>query len=242
MRQLLVALTTVLTLLFTALPGAEDSQTTGRAVEVIGDLAGATRIAILVPGADTTLETFHARGDKPYSTPGGGARALRAEALDLDPRADLAAIAWLDYDTPRTLSLEVLSDRRAIEGAKELRRLVTTLHGTNGAGISLLCHSYGSRVCAEAAQGLPVTDLVVYGSLGMGVSTVAELQTGARVWAGLGAGDWVRYLPGAQPVSPRFGARVFAAGDGGHSDYLAPGSLSLRNLALIALGRSDDVR
>jgi hypothetical protein len=37
-------------------------------------------------------------------------------------------------------------------------------------------------------------------------------------------------------VSPDFGARVFDAGSGGHSDYLAPGSTSLRNLTDIALG------
>jgi hypothetical protein len=46
----------------------------------------------------------------------------------------------------------------------------------------------------------------------------------------------------ADPVSRSFGARSFEAGDGGHSDYLRPGTKSLRNLALIALGRSDDVR
>ena len=46
---------------------------------------------------------------------------------------------------------------------------------------------------------------------------------------------------GTDPVSPGFGAHVFAAGAAGHSDYLRPGSLSLRNLALIALGRGIQV-
>jgi hypothetical protein len=46
---------------------------------------------------------------------------------------------------------------------------------------------------------------------------------------------------GTDPVSPAFGARVFAAGPAGHSDYLRPGSLSLRNLALITLGRGPQV-
>src|SRR5256885_10169154 len=34
----------------------------GRAVEVVGDLSRARRVAILVPGADTTLATFDSRG------------------------------------------------------------------------------------------------------------------------------------------------------------------------------------
>jgi hypothetical protein len=41
---------------------------------------------------------------------------------------------------------------------------------------------------------------------------------------------------GADPMSPGFGARVFATGSGGHSQYLNPGSVSLRNLTYIALG------
>ena len=46
---------------------------------------------------------------------------------------------------------------------------------------------------------------------------------------------------GADPTAPGFGARRFAAGGGNHSDYLAPGGVSLRNLALIALGRTGEV-
>ncbi len=46
---------------------------------------------------------------------------------------------------------------------------------------------------------------------------------------------------GPDPVSREFGARVFDAGSGGHSDYLAPGSTSLRNLTGIALGRPSEV-
>ena len=41
---------------------------------------------------------------------------------------------------------------------------------------------------------------------------------------------------GADPMSPGFGARIFAADTGGHSGYLDPGSVALRNLAYIALG------
>jgi hypothetical protein len=74
---------------------------------------------------------------------------------------------------------------------------------------------------------------------------VASLDTTARVWAGRESGDSIRFVPhiqllglgfGADPMSPGFGARIFGTGGGGHSGYLDPGSVSLRNLTHIALG------
>jgi Alpha/beta hydrolase len=85
----------------------------------------------------------------------------------------------------------------------------------------------------------------VFGSPGMDASSVASLHTSARVWAGRESGDSIRFVPnirlfglgfGADPMSNGFGARVFATGDSGHSGYLDPGSVSLRNLTSIALG------
>ena len=213
----------------------------GVAAMVIGNLATATRVAILVPGSDTTLATFFSRGS---SSPGGGAEALATEAHRLDPGERLAIIAWLGYPAPAMLSPGVLTSGDASQGAQALRPLVTALAG-RGDQVALLCHSYGSVVCGLAAPHLPVTDIAVFGSPGMDASSVASLHTGARVWAGREADDDVKYVPhiqllglgfGADPMSPGFGARIFATGDGGHSGYLDPGSVSLRNLTYIALG------
>ena len=213
----------------------------GVAAMVIGNLATATRVAILVPGSDTTLATFFSRGS---SSPGGGAEALAAQAHRLDPGERLAIIAWLGYPAPAMLSPGVMTSGDASQGAQALRPLVTALAG-HGDQVALLCHSYGSVVCGLAAPHLPVTDIAVFGSPGMDASSVASLHTGARVWAGREADDDVKYVPhiqllglgfGADPTSPGFGARIFATGDGGHSGYLDPGSVSLRNLTYIALG------
>ena len=101
-------------------------------------------------------------------------------------------------------------------------------------------------VCGLAAPHLPVTDIAVYGSPGMDAASVRALHTTARVWAGREAGDWIRDVPhvrilglgfGTDPVSPAFGARRFGCGDSGHSGYLSPGGVALRNLAWIALGQ-----
>lgn len=227
---------------------AFDPRGDGMAVEVIGDLATARRIAVLVPGSDTDLETFDAHGDAPWAAPGGGARALAAATRSLDPGARIAVVAWLGYDTPRIRSAEVLTDRSAVEGARRLRVAVTELRRIAGAQVSLLCHSYGAVVCSEAGTA-DVTDVALYGSPGLGAATAgAAFGHETRVWAGRGSGDWTRWIPhvrvealgsavgfGPDPLSA-VGTRVFDAGDGGHSAYLAPGTVALRNLASIALG------
>src|SRR5580704_7801464 len=213
----------------------------GLAVEVIGDLARSRRVAVLVPGSDTSLATFDSRGT---ASPQGGALALAAEARRLDPGARLAVIAWLGYATPGTISPAVLTSGDAGQGASALRPLVADL-ARHGHQVALLCHSYGSVVCGLAAPHLPVTDIAVVGSPGMDASSAGALQTTARVWAGRAGGDWIGYVPhvhllglgfGQDPVAPGFGARIFACGRGGHSSYFQPGGTSLRNLAEIALG------
>ncbi|TDD20532.1 alpha/beta hydrolase [Nonomuraea diastatica] len=233
----------------------------GRLVKIYGDLKTADRVAVIVPGADTTVKTF----DDGPERPGGAARALLAEAARLAPHERLAVVAWLGYDAPPTLSLGAIAYGAAGEGAGELRRTVAKLRGRTDAPVTLLCHSYGSAVCAKTVPGLPISDLAVFGSPGVDAPSAAALtappRTGSvlashgvparpRVWAGLGANDWIRFVPkaklgplgfGTDPMSTAFGARVFEAGSGGHSDYFAPGTASLRNLTLIALGRSEQV-
>jgi hypothetical protein len=213
----------------------------GLAVEVVGNLATAKRVAILVPGSDTSLTTFDSRGT---ASPQGGALALAAEAHRLDPGNHLAVIAWLGYTTPSTLSPAVMTSGDAGQGASALRPLVDDLV-KHGHQVALICHSYGSVVCGLAAPHLLVTDIAVVGSPGMDASSVRALETTARVWAGRGASDWIKYVPhvhffglgfSQDPMDPAFGARIFAAGSGGHSSYFKPSGISLRNLAYIALG------
>lgn len=154
------------------------------------------------------------------------------------------------------MSTTVLTTDRAKEAAPLLRAFLHRLRGVVGgsARVSLLCHSYGTVVCGSAAPGLDVSDIVLVGSPGTGASDAAALRTSARVWAARGSADWIAHVPhaslglfgttvgfGPDPVSPAFGARVFQAGTGGHSDYFAPGSVSLDNLARIVLGDPSEV-
>ena len=213
----------------------------GRVVEVVGDLAAADRVVVLVPGSNSTLDTFDQ-----LRQPGGAARAVAREMLALDRDAQVATVAWLGYQPPQGFAVDAAIDRLAREGADALRTTLAELRIVNpDAPISLLCHSYGSVVCALAAPDVPVSEIALYGSPGVGVRSAAGLGTAARVWAGRAANDWIRFVPsirlagigfGTDPTAPEFGARRFDAGSGGHGDYHLPGGPALRSLALIALG------
>ncbi|SEM05533.1 alpha/beta hydrolase [Streptacidiphilus jiangxiensis] len=222
-----------------------DGRDGGRTVEVFGNLATARTVAVLVPGSDTSLST--------YDRFAAGAQALEAQLGG--NAAHAAVVAWLGYATPDTVSPVVLTDGRADEAAPVLDDFVHQLQAFRPAArTSLVCHSYGSTVCARAASGLHVADLVLYGSPGVGsdIADVSDLHTTATVWAGRAGHDWIANVPhvrvpvlfttlglGTDPVSPGFGAHLFAAGNGSHSDYLKPGSTPLRSIASIVSGAAD---
>jgi hypothetical protein len=234
-----------------------DPRGRGRLAQVFGDLSTAARIAVLVPGSGSRAANFwRGLGGKRYRSPAVQAADLyRAMTSSAPAGGRFAVIAWLGYDTPQGMD-EAKREDLARAGAAALHRFVAGLTTVRPqATITLLGHSYGSTVIGLAAPRLPpqVTDIAVFGSPGMGVRTVADLRTTARVWAGQGSKDWIRWVPGVRlfglghstkPVDPGFGARRFATADvDDHDHYLAPGTDSLANLSRIAaVGTDSGVR
>jgi hypothetical protein len=226
---------------------AFDPRGDGIAVEVLGDLETADRIAVLVPGVDTTLRNFdRGLGGVARRAPAVQARAVFARLRAGDPGTRVAVVAWLGYDPPEGLSLEAARDLRARAGAAALTTFVRGL--PSGAAVTLIGHSYGALVVGLAAPGLPqVRDLVALGAPGMGADRAAELG-GARVWTALAEDDWIHRVPqirlrhlghGRRPSTPAFGATALpTSGVAGHDGYLCPGSATLDATAAIVLGRS----
>jgi hypothetical protein len=220
----------------------------GTAVEVLGDLATADRIAVLVPGVDTTLRDFdRGLGGVARRAPAVQARALYAGLRADQPLARVAVVAWLGYDTPDGIGVDSVREARARAGARALRSFVRELHDRRpGAAFTLVGHSYGAIVVGLAAPSLPfVSDLVALGAPGMGARQAADLG-GARVWAALAEADWIRRIPqvrlfdlghGRRPANPAFGARPLPS-DGvlGHDYYLTPGSTTLAAVSRVILG------
>ncbi|MFJ5680862.1 alpha/beta hydrolase [Streptomyces sp. NPDC093097] len=240
--RILRAMSTPDRMFFTFDPGGS------KAAEVIGDLTTAKRIAVMVPGANTTLATFESSDSRAYKLLGGGARALYDEMRRQRPDTPAAVIAWLGYHPPAAFDIALLTTSRADTGARKLHDLIVDVERVApSAQVSLFCHSYGSVVCGRAANGLHIADMAFYASPGTGASHASELRTGARIWAGAGSNDWITRIPhsrigffhttvglGTDPVSKSFGARRFNAGQAAHSTYLRPGSVSLKSLARIA--------
>jgi hypothetical protein len=232
---------------------AYDPRGDGRIVEVVGDLSTARRIAVLVPGVDTTQWTFHGGlGGVRRRAPAWQAVQVYEAARAADPGGRIAVVAWLGYDPPEGVRGAAIRADRAASGALALRRFVAGLVVLRpGASVVLIGHSYGALVLGLAAPHLDpaVTDLVAVGSPGMGVRRAADLRTDARVWAGTAPNDWTRWVPGVRiggaghgtrPSAASFAALSLPAGDvNGHDGYFVPGTTCLSAIASIVAGAGD---
>ncbi|GAB2855872.1 alpha/beta hydrolase [Lentzea nigeriaca] len=229
----------VLFLLLIAVPSVAPSIAQWRAdvarrVAIVGDLATARDVVIVVPGSDVDVGGFD-------RTVGRMATNLYEQAH----RDDLAVIAWLGYRTPQGLGVDAATGGLARQGATALVDFVSALK--TDARIHVFGHSYGSVVVALAAHELAVDDIVFTGSPGVRANSVAELGTRAHVWAIRSSGDWMRFVPkvrlfdlghGTDPASDGFGATVLRFEGGKHDTYYEPGSETLAALVKIASGEN----
>jgi hypothetical protein len=229
-----------------------DPRGDGLAVEVLGDLAAADRIAVLVPGVGSTLPDFdRGLGGVARRAPAGQARNLYGQLRASDPAARVAVLAWLGYDPPDGV-VTAAGTASADRGAAALLGTLRVLAARRPtATVTLIGHSYGSLVVGLAARSAPaqVTDLVTLGGIGTGVDRAGRLG-GVRVWAAEAPTDWIRRVPqvrlpglghGLRPGDRAFGARPLPVGGvAGHDGYLVPSTATLPAVAAVVLG--DDVR
>jgi pimeloyl-ACP methyl ester carboxylesterase len=211
----------------------------GRIIEVYGDLGTATKVAVVVPGIESTLAN-EARGLRQ------SAKHLYDEARSMGDD-HVAVIAWLGYDTPDLLGAPF--DAGASGAARDLAAFVRSLGLDTSVTTTVVAHSYGSLVTGVALRdfGLDVDRVVVLGSPGMDVSRASELHLGATDLYALRAPfdvvSWSEHF-GRDPSDPRFGATRLATGTGdhapsGHSSYFDSGTVSLHNIAAVVAGRPD---
>ncbi|MBX7266120.1 hypothetical protein KIF24_08865 [Micromonospora sp. Llam7] len=226
---------------------AFDPRGDGSAVEVVGDLATADRIAVLVPGVGTRLSDFDRGLDGiAHRAPARQARDLHAALSDAEPHARVAVLAWLGYDPPDGITAAA-SPASARHGALVLGRQLRMLAARRPtARVTLVGHSYGALVAGLAAGDAPpqVTDLVSLGGIGIGVDHADRLGR-VRVWAAEASNDWIRRVPqvrlpglghGIRPGEPSFGARWLpVAATTGHDGYLLPGEPTLAAIATVVL-------
>ncbi|NAZ78152.1 hypothetical protein GTQ99_22470 [Kineococcus sp. T13] len=126
-------------------------------------------------------------------------------------------------------------------GTRRLRTFLDGLHRHLPARrVVLVCHSYGSPVCAAAladARARGVRDVVDLASPGVGQG---RLPAGVRRWTATGSADPVRWVPhvrigglglGRDPATTPGARRLPVPANCDHDDYLAPGSPTLTAVA-----------
>lgn len=224
----------------------------GRAVVAIGDLASADVVTFLVPGmffgVDAQIEAWTQTTQDLLIEQRSWLRRLHPSTSP-----SVAAVAWIGYATPNLINVASMesarSGREALTGALQGLRAA---RGEHQPFVSVVAHSYGSTAAmlSLSEDDVGVDALAVVGSPGSPARNAGELNAGS-VW--VGAADWdpisASGVFGSQPVSRAYGARMFSVAEGrdpvtgerlsgavSHNDYFVPGSMALRNLALLSLG------
>lgn len=142
----------------------------GQLVEVVGDLATSEAVGVFVPGISSDLATFEAVASH--------ARGLVVAAEKMD--RDIAVVAWLGYDAPAGigLNLEAVRPDSAERGAPRLVSFVDGLSAQRPVvPVTVVAHSYGSVVAGWAAafDHLHADRLVIVGSPNVAVGSATDL-------------------------------------------------------------------
>ncbi|MGV8871592.1 MAG: alpha/beta hydrolase [Rhodococcus sp. (in: high G+C Gram-positive bacteria)] len=224
------------------------------AAVALGDVDTATHVAVFVPGLGSTV---HGDLDR-YDGDLENLKSTVQQLLPSEPGQSVAAVTWLDYQAPQ-LGWSLLDPDRSVASTLAAQagaaRLAPFLDGLDAARagdpqLSVLAHSYGSLMAAMALRyGTGVDDFVALGSPGLGTPTVADLQLQAgHVFVAEARGDVVADLGAFGRDAGALDGVALLSTDGsdrgrgsiGHGDYLAEGSTSRYNTALVVADRSED--
>ena len=232
-----------------------DPRDGGRAAIAVGDLSTADYVSVLVPGmffsVDAQIVDWTATADELIAEQG---RRL----TDLGQGGTVAAIAWIGYRTPGLG--DVLNLTLADQGASAIERDLVALRTVRAGDepcVTMIAHSYGSTAALLALQRgtVQVDALALVGTPGSDARDAAALDVvPGQVYVGEAAWDPIagsRFF-GNDPGLAGYGATRIATGAGvdpldgramtgstGHNGYFDAGSQTMRNLALIGIGRGD---
>lgn len=181
-----------------------DTDGNGHMIMAAGNPDTAANVVTYVPGLGTTLSDHMIDNDIPHT------ENLYLQAMDNHPGTTVSSVFWLGYNAPVLgggenglgHTLDVAGDANAKAAAPGLTNFLTGLHATSTTGspvhYTALGHSYGSLVVGTAAAqpgGIPVDDIVLVGSPGVGSAHASDLHLAAgHVWAGSAANDPVPRL------------------------------------------------
>lgn len=172
----------------------------------------------------------------------------------------VATIAWIGYHTPNLTNVGGIEN--ADEGRDSLAGAIKGLQSLREGDepyVTVIAHSYGSTAALMALTeyDFEVDALAMVGSPGSPAKSVDELHVrDGNVYVGEAAWDPIpnsAYF-GSDPGSKSYGAKPMGVDGGvdaltqaalassiGHNEYFSPGTESMRNFALIAIGQGQYV-
>ncbi len=240
----------------------------GRAAIVLGDLATADYVSFLVPGMFFTIENqmgdwVGAAGrlyDQQLSWLDYFDSANASTVGDDAAGPSVATVAWIGYHTPNLTNVGGIQN--ADEGRDALASAIMGLQSIRTHDepyVTVIAHSYGSTAALMALTeyDFEVDALAMVGSPGSPAKSVAELHVrNGNVFVGEAAWDPIpnsSYF-GSDPGSASYGARALGVtgnsdslvggallASTGHNEYFSPGTESMRNFALISIGKGQFV-
>lgn len=213
----------------------------GRAVTVFGDMENSDHVSVWVPGMGSRLESFGRTHSKVHK--------LHRRAQQLAGSTEtVTMVAWHGYEAPRKPpSLDVLSDRFARKGGDQLNEFMESMEWKPGAHKTAIGFSYGSTVVASALEEtLEVDNAIMVGSPGMLTSHTDDFKKPDTMFYSMAAStDFVTW---AERLGDRYGmdpsnsdsgcVRLDAGETVGHMSYLQDMEAQ-RNLAAIIVNRPE---
>ena len=201
----------------------------GRAAIAIGDPDVAQNIAVIVPGAGSSVANGWLYGGH------NDAINLYDQSSAAHPDTDTSVIAWMGYDAP-----DGYSDPRVAEPwlartggaqlAQDVNGLWVTHSGQKPPHVSVLGHSYGATAVADAfaGSGMHANDAILLGSPGTDLAQhAADFHVdGGHVYVGAASTDPVSWIGESgtvpdvlndvlgHPFGPHAGLGPDPAGDG----------------------------
>ncbi|MFC5202330.1 alpha/beta hydrolase [Streptomyces kaempferi] len=220
----------------------------GRAIVANGNPDTADYQAVYVPGTTSELGNIDGNINRMVN--------VWHAANDEADGKSVSTITWLGYDAPDSVVKDAPFSNYAYDGAPTFNHFMDGL-GTSHSGDSephrtVIGHSYGSTLVGASAQTghLNADDVVFAGSPGVRVSGADEMDVPkGHVWNEEADGDPVpdlgRWGHGGDgfiiPSDHEFGANQMTTDTDGHSGYWDERSKSLRNQALVVVGKGDSV-
>jgi hypothetical protein len=233
-----------------------DTMGQGRAAIVVGDLRTADYVTYLIPGMFFTIE--NQMGDWVDA-----ATRLHDEQREWlarfdEPTSTVATVAWIGYHTPNLTNVGAIDN--AYEGRDYLANAIQGLEAlrvTEEPFVTIVAHSYGSTAALMALTEFDFTidALAMVGSPGSPAKSAHDLHVrDGNVFVGEAAWDPIpnsSYF-GSDPGAESYGATPLGVAGGvdvithetllastGHNEYFSPGTESMRNFALIGIGRGE---